>query len=388
MKAKLASLWAAASSLMRREPTVGELTTGFPCGAADQFLFNELMMRALGSEQELGNLLERTGIAASESDLFQVVKAVRSNRLNWYTAGGTADAITLTPNPTFAALADLIGVPLRFIATAASTGPVTVNVNGLGAVPVVARGGVQIGRGAITLGALIEVMYDGTNFVFSPLSLAGGRLIGTRVITATSTFNPTAGATLFRIRMIGGGGAGGGATLPSAGNVSLGAPGQCGAYAEAILTAADIGAGQVAAIGAGGVAAAGFAGGNGASTSLGALVTAPGGLGGGMLNNQAAPTINGNGTYTSAPAGANVVGFKGSSGSPTIAVSATTGAAGPGGDSSFGRGGVATGINSAGVDASGYGSGGSGCLINNSYGGTGVGGAGMPGIIIIEEYAM
>ncbi len=75
--------------------------------------------------------------------------------------------------------------------------------------------------------------------------------------------------------------------MPSAGNVSLGAPGAAGSpYGKWRLFAASIGASQAVTIGAAAVDWIWVAGGNGGTTSLGALVSAPGRINGSILNNQ------------------------------------------------------------------------------------------------------
>lgn len=61
----------------------------------------------------------------------------RPQRVVTFTAGGTGDAITGTPDPALAAYTDMSGAapPLQacFIATAANTGATTINLNSLGA---------------------------------------------------------------------------------------------------------------------------------------------------------------------------------------------------------------------------------------------------------------
>ncbi|KAA2237660.1 hypothetical protein [Salinarimonas soli] len=93
MKNALAAIWAAATA-RRRDPTVGELTTGMQAGIADSRLFNELLYRASGMEAELVHLLVYAmanaagraaldnglplGAAPSEANLQQVRKALQA----------------------------------------------------------------------------------------------------------------------------------------------------------------------------------------------------------------------------------------------------------------------------------------------------------------------
>jgi hypothetical protein len=218
------------------------------------------------------------------------------------------------------------------------------------------------------------------------LGQATGRLIGVQVFTANGTYTPTPGMVTAVIEDQGGGGAGAGLATPSAGNVSLGAPGTSGSYAKGRFTAAAIGASQAVTVGAGGTAASNTAGGNGGTSSVGSLITAPGGVGGGLLNNQVPGASNGNGAFSSAPTGANIAQSIGTCSSLCTSISASSAQAGAGGASIFGGGGVAPVINSNGISAPNYGAGGSG-VVGGSGSANLSGGAGKAGIVIIWEYA-
>ena len=62
-----------ASQAARRSPTADEKANGFPCGAADQTLFNGMFHRI---EAELGNLIAYAGLVGTDSDLNQVRKSI------------------------------------------------------------------------------------------------------------------------------------------------------------------------------------------------------------------------------------------------------------------------------------------------------------------------
>lgn len=155
-------------------------------------------------QRELVAVIEAGGMTASATDLTQVQKAVRSQRTNWLVAGGTANAITMTPTPAFGALADLVGVPLRLLALAANTGPVTINVSWLGAIPLTWPDGTAYVAGDIpAAGYPVHVMYDGTAFrgfvELSPTqvrAIAGSRGRPTQAFIAPAASNviPSGGA--------------------------------------------------------------------------------------------------------------------------------------------------------------------------------------------------
>ncbi len=120
------------------------------------------------------SVISASGVTEDGSD-DMTLRAIRRQRLNFVAAAsvaGSANAITLAFSPTWGALADLVGTPLRFIVEAAPTGPVTVQVDGLSALPLVDAGGAQLGAGSLAVGQLVEIMCTGSAFVH----MAGYRL--------------------------------------------------------------------------------------------------------------------------------------------------------------------------------------------------------------------
>lgn len=243
---------------------------------------------------------------------------------------------------------------------------------------------------------------NGTNVVVDPLQVgaatqpseamqlgqATGRLIGAPQLFPTAgtfTYTPTPGMTFAIMKVQGAGAAGAGASVPSVGNVSLGAPGTCGAYGEGLFTAAAIGASQTVTIGAGGAAGPNAAGGNGGASSVGSLISAPGGIGGSLLNNQVPPQYNGNGSATSAPTGANIFSCVGTCQGYSASFSAALSLGGAGGSSVLGSGPPIAITNSNGTNATNPGCGGSGVGAGS---GSAIlsGGTGFKGFVEIWEY--
>lgn len=81
------------------------------------------------------------------------------------TAGGTGNAITLTPTPAITSYA--AGQVFRFIAGSSNTSIVTVAVSGL-SVKAVQKGGGPLASGDIGIGKTYELLYNGTAFQMSP----------------------------------------------------------------------------------------------------------------------------------------------------------------------------------------------------------------------------
>lgn len=219
------------------------------------------------------------------------------------------------------------------------------------------------------------------------LAQSAGRLIGVQVFTASGTYTPTPGMTSCIIEVQGGGGSSAGATNPSAGNVSLGSSGAAGAYAKGLFTAAAVGASKAVTVGTGGVSPVGGNGIAGGASAVGSLITAPGGLGGGVLNNAVPPANNGNAGVSSPATGGNIFSILGYAGAASTAYSSTVGISGNGGDSPFGAGGgtnIFNGIAQSGLNP---GTGGGGIIINNVAGVSVKGGDGRSGLVIIMEYS-
>ena len=112
-----------------------------------------------------------TGVGNSNArDQYAATGQVQDSAFTWCgTAGGTADALTLTPSPaitTYTARQNF-----AFISSAANTGAATVAVSGLAATAI-QLGGSALSAGDIPNGAYCEVAYDGTQFQLHSVSQA------------------------------------------------------------------------------------------------------------------------------------------------------------------------------------------------------------------------
>lgn len=107
------------------------------------------------------------------------------------TVGGTGDAITLSPSPAITSYS--AGQTFRFVAGAANTTNVTVQVSGLSGPKAITKNGTTaLVAGDIPSGALIEIRYDGTQFqldsVKVDLRTASSTFSGTDTFTGPVTF--------------------------------------------------------------------------------------------------------------------------------------------------------------------------------------------------------
>ena len=197
-----------------------------------------------------------------------------------------------------------------------------------------------------------------------------------------------------RVKCQAGGGGGGGAAATGGSEISATGGGTGGVYAESFIT--DI-AGLASSItvtrGAGGAggAAGNTIGGNGGNSSFGSLVVANGGIAGGQTSFGGAPIWN-SGDNQGATAGTGDLLIPGGGSITGISLSFTAAIGSTGGDSFLGRPSYSNktfmsnqGFNGAG--GLGYGSGGGGGINAQSTSTARTGGAGAPGIVIVELYA-
>lgn len=214
-----------------------------------------------------------------------------------------------------------------------------------------------------------------------------GRLLGVQVVTSSALITKSAGAKRWRIRALGAGAGSSAAPATAAGQVSMSNGGGAGAYAEGIYDVSALSSVTVT-IGSGGVGGTAISpnGGDGGTTSVGTLISAPGGKAGlpaGPANPPFQPVAN---TNSNSPTGWNIIGTSGSGSEAAVAVSTSYAAGSRGANSQLGVGGSVPAINTPANTGGGYGSGASGCS-NGVSQPLNPGASGRDGVVIIEEYA-
>ncbi|WP_124921689.1 phage tail protein [Burkholderia sp. Bp9099] len=348
-----------------------------------------------------GNIVQATNAPILPADLLHSIQA---SSLIVGTDTGAANACVVNYTYPVTALTD--GMVLWFKAKAANTGATTLNVNGLGAQPIVGGNHSALQGAELVANGKAQVVWNATLTSFVLIECTGAAVqvapatqsqhavqLGQKGIsrfTSSGTFTvPAAVTTIYVSGCAGGGGGAGGAGnnggQPTYG-VGGGGGGGGGAGQSIIRQAFTVTPGQNISITIGaagsagsGQASTGTAGGN---TVIGSLITLPGG---------------GAGSPGSYPSGNTVTGGGGGGGGGNGYPPGQTGSdgnlvgnGGMGGGSPFGGAGAGskagTTTGAMGVGAGGYGAGGGGG--GGSYGtssGTGAGGgAGSPGIAIIE----
>lgn len=266
-------------------------------------------------------LLKALGVAANNtpeqvgnSQILQAITALAAGRATLMTDTGLADVYDVAPpadNQVPPAYAE--GYTVRFTPANDNTGPSTLDVDGLGVVPLVDRYGNPLTGGELRTDTLAVVVYNAAGAHFRLQESARGINIDARTVSGNYTPPAAARGLLVFCQGAGGGGGGNANAGGGAGSAGVGGGGGgCGIFAldaEAARAAAPI----ALTIGAGGAAGAsgGGDGGNGGSSTFGAFCTAGGGQGGsGHVGSQADPDrgTTGNGTGGGGSVGGGAVG--------------------------------------------------------------------------------
>lgn len=146
-------------------------------------------------QREIVNLITDAGLAAaSNADLRQLGKAIQSGLLNSKDDSGTANAYSVTLAPVPTAYYKYMRIIMKVGAAATNTGASVINVNALGNKAIVNKDLSPMNPGQIISNALVELVYDGTQF---QLVWAGNVATGTGggVLTANTNLyvNTTTG---------------------------------------------------------------------------------------------------------------------------------------------------------------------------------------------------
>jgi len=272
------------------------------------------------------------------------------------TTTGTAPTYILTPTQVLGAYATNSPMLVKFHQSTAVGATPTLNVSGLGALNLVQvnSAGTQVAA-QIVAGLITEVVYDGTSLVLLS-GYPSGRYLRTTVFTASGTWTKGADVGSIIVQGVGGGGGANGFGTGCGGGGS-------GGYSRVRNTAPA--ASYTVTIGAGGS----VAGGNGAATTFGSLLTANGGTGNTGTTAGAAGGAAGVGDITLVGGGAGY----GGSWSANIYF-------GPGGNSALGGG-------APGMLGSATGTAGATNTGGGASGGTTTGAIGGSGICIVDEYS-
>lgn len=89
------------------------------------------------------------------------------------TLGSVSGTDTITASASPALTSYVAGQTFRFISAGVNTGPVTININGLGAKSITKSGTTALTINDIPAGAVVQITYDGTRFQLSSVASSG-----------------------------------------------------------------------------------------------------------------------------------------------------------------------------------------------------------------------
>lgn len=311
-----------------------------------------------------------------------VATSAQSGVWTFVVAGGTANALTVKLTPAPEALAR--GMVIQVEIAANNTGPTTINVNELGALPVLRSDGGAVEIGDLTVGQIVSLVCTGAAWQVVGLKSSQMPPRRQQIYNAAGTYSfvvPDGVTKIFGRVCAGGGGAGGIGKLAD-GNGAPGGAGGAGGYAEGWI---DVTPGQVIPIvvGAGGVGGAvsantpgarGTDGARGGASSIGPFMSATGGEQGYAVM-QYAGGGGGNGMGGS-------INMRGGAGGDGGGAAGTWLYGGMGGASVFGGGGRAATQHTSIVDGFAPGSG--GASVYTAWRLDGQGGQGADGMVVLQ----
>ncbi len=144
----------------------------------------------------LGGFKFTTAGKAVGYNQYMTAEQIIENEFIYYTTSGT-DTYTITPSPSITAYTAGLGLRVKIGTT--NTGTSTLNVNALGAKTIKTPTGADVVAGELPSGAIVDLVYDGTNFIISQYqskvaALTSGTISGA-TITTGSINNTPIGAT-------------------------------------------------------------------------------------------------------------------------------------------------------------------------------------------------
>lgn len=120
----------------------------------------------------VGGVIEKSMLAPTDTDLLQVAKGVRSQRMNFADDTGSANNLSCSFDPPLGQYT--LGLIVRAQIQTTNTGASTIDA-GAGRVPIKLMNGAATGPGDLPAGGVAELCYDGSAFqLVNSLGLGGG----------------------------------------------------------------------------------------------------------------------------------------------------------------------------------------------------------------------
>lgn len=121
--------------------------------------------------REIVNVITKNKFAPDSADLMQMLKGIRSQRVNYVEDTGSVNTLSVATDPPLGAYT--IGLPLRVKVRETCTGGSTIDA-GAGRVPIRLMNGASTGAGDLPAGGICELVYDGAAFQLTNFFGLGG----------------------------------------------------------------------------------------------------------------------------------------------------------------------------------------------------------------------
>jgi hypothetical protein len=141
------------------DPTIGRQGS-IPPAAAFEYPMRELV-----------NVISKSKIVASDDDLMQVAKGIRSQAMNYVEDTGSANSLSVALDPPLGAYT--LGLLIRVRIRTTNTGGATIDA-GAGRVPVKKMNGGGTAAGDLPAGGIADLVYDGSGFQLVNFGGSGG----------------------------------------------------------------------------------------------------------------------------------------------------------------------------------------------------------------------
>ena len=115
-------------------------------------------------QEELMAVIEKAGLVADAADLRQLLRGIRSQKLNSVSAGGTANALTVSFDPEPLSLAELQLATIVVVPASDNTGAMTVTAAVGGAKSLTTMGATALAAGDVKANRPFAMRYDGTRW--------------------------------------------------------------------------------------------------------------------------------------------------------------------------------------------------------------------------------
>lgn len=163
-----------------------------------------------------GRIFERVAGTYAE----KVALDAQSGKWKYAAAGGTANALTANLTPAPASIA--AGMAIVLLILADNTAAATLNLNGLGALPILTASGAALMPGDLPAGAMVHLICSGSSWRLSPASVQRGKI---EMFGAAGTFSWVCPAGVYRVKVTATGAGGGGSRSTASQSGSSGGAG-------------------------------------------------------------------------------------------------------------------------------------------------------------------